>query len=242
MRIAFSGAACTGKTTTINAFLERWENYKLIKSEYREIIKKSKKHSKTTTPKNQLDILNALCRETEPYTLHDNVCFDRCPLDNLVYSLWSHGNNKKGFTEKFITETIHKVKDSMRNLDIIFISTRDLMPPFVEDNGIRETDFKFITETDNLFKAIAKQAQTEIAKSPFFPKDDSPAVIEIHGTTDERIAQIALYVTPEGNAYGEEQSILNMDELNKMYSILEDQKESLSLEQKQKLGILDINK
>lgn len=239
MRIAFSGAACTGKTTTLNAFLQKWPNYKLIQSDYRNIVKKTKKHSKSATSKSQKEILDILIKESAPFTAHDKVCYDRCPLDNLVYSLWAHGSGKKGFSEKFMSETIESVKESMRNLDLILIFSRDLMPPVIEKDGTRETDPVFVKETDNIFKAIAKQAQADIARSPFFPKDDSPGVIEVHGTTEERLAQIALYVTPDGTAYGEEQSVFNMDELNKMYGILEEQKDLLSEEQKQKLGFLD---
>lgn len=242
MRIAFSGAACTGKTTTINAFLEKWPNYKLVKSDYRKLVKKTKKHSKKATAKSQSEILDILVKEVEPYTLHDKVCYDRCALDNLVYSLWCHGKGMRGFNDNFIAKTIESVKKAMRSLDIIFVFSRDLMPPTIEKDGVRETDPEFVKETDNIFKAIAKQAQHDIARSPFFPKDDSPAVIEIHGTTDERIAQIALYVTSEGNAFGEEQSILNIEELTDMKRLLVDQKEALTEEDKKKIGILDLNK
>ena len=242
MRIAFSGAACTGKTTTVNAFLQKWPNYTLVKSDYRKIVKKSKKHSKNVTPKSQKEILDILIKESSPFTAHDKVCYDRCALDNLVYSLWAHGSEKNGFSEKYISQTIESVKEAMRHLDVIFIFSRDLMPPNIESDGTRETDPVYVKEIDNIFKAIAKQAQDDIAKSPFFPKDDSPAVIEIHGTTEERLAQIALYVTQEGTAYGEEQSVFNMEELNKMYSLLADQKHLLTEDQKQKLGLLDLNK
>jgi Ni2+-binding GTPase involved in maturation of urease and hydrogenase len=242
MRIAFSGAACTGKTTTINAFLEKWPNYTLVKSDYRKLIKKTKKHSKNATTKSQKEILDILVKEVEPYTLHNNVCFDRCALDNLVYTLWCHGKDVKGFDDKFIAQTIEGVKKAMRSLDILFIFSRDLMPPGIEKDGVRETDPDFVKETDNIFKAISKQAQADIAKSPFFPKNDSPAVIEIHGTTEERIAQISLYVTPEGSAFGEEQSILDINELTDMKQLLMDQKEAYTEEQKQKIGLLDINK
>ena len=242
MRIAFSGAACTGKTTTINAFLHKWNNYKLVKSDYRNIINKTKKHSKKATTKSQKEILDILVKEVEPYTLHDKVCYDRCALDNLVYSLWCHGKGIKGFNDKFIAETIESVKKAMRSIDIIFVFTRDLMPPSVETDGVRETDPVYVNETDNIFKAISKQAQLDIGKSPFFPKDDSPAVIDIHGTTEERMAQISLYVTQDGDAYGEEQSILNINELTEMKQLLLDQKEVHTDEQKQKIGLLDLNK
>ena len=170
------------------------------------------------------------------------MVYDRCPLDNLIYTLWAHGKSKKGFTESFVKDCIEKVKESLRNLDIIFVCTRDLMPPVVQKNDIRETDPVYVEEVNNLFKEIAKQAQGNLGKSPFFPKDDSPAVIELYGTPEERTALISLYVTPEGNAFGEEQSFVNMDEINKMYSLIVEQKDLLSNEQKQKLGILDITK
>jgi hypothetical protein len=242
MRIAFSGAACTGKTTTISAFLDKWQSYRYIKSDYRDLIKTTKKHSSNTTVKLQKQILEILSNDLKPFKFKDNVCFDRCPLDNLVYSLWAHGSEKKGFNEKFLSETIDTVKESMRNLDIIFVFTRDLMPPLVEDNGTRDTDIKYINETNNIFKAILKQAEQDINKSPFFPKNDSPAVIGIHGTVEERIAQISLYVTPDGGAYGDKDSVFNMEEINKMHNLLSEQKHLLTEEQKEKLGILDLNK
>lgn len=242
MRIAFSGAACTGKTTTLNAFLEKWPQYTLVKSDYRKIVKKSGKHSKKATSKSQKEILDILVKESLPYSFHDKVCYDRCALDNLVYTLWSHGKEVRGFSDKFVAQTIAGVKEAMKSLDIIFVFTRELMPSEIESDGIRETDPQFVTETDNIFKAILKQAQLDIGKSPFFPKDNSPAVIDIHGTTDERLAQIGLYVTPDGGAYGEEQSILNIDEMAEMNSLISDQKEKLSSEKKQKFGLLDFNK
>jgi len=242
MRISFSGAACTGKTTIIQSFLHKWPNYTLIDSKYRKLIKKNTRHSKETTPKLQKEILNLLVEESKPYTAHNRVVYDRCSLDNLVYTLWAHGKEKKGFTDSFVKETIETVKESMRNLDIIFICTRDFMPAVIQQNGIRETDPVFVEETNNIFKEISKQAQTDVEGSPFFPKGDSPGIINLYGNVEERLAQISLYVTEEGNSFGEEQSFVSMDEINKMYSLLVDQKESLSEEQKLKLGILDLNK
>jgi hypothetical protein len=241
MRIAFSGAACTGKTTTIEAFLKKWNNYTLVNSNYRQFIKKTKKHSKDNSKKNQEQILDIMLAETAQYTQHQNVVFDRCPLDNIVYSLWCFDKRVKGFTDKFIEQSIQKVRESMRHLDIIFLCTRDMMPPIVS-NGIRETDPVFVDEINNLFKSIQKQIQRGVEKSPFFPAGDSPALIDIHGTTEERLALISLYVTPEGTAYGEEQSLINMDELNQMYSLLRDQKESSIKEKEQQIGLLDTSK
>lgn len=241
MRIAFSGAACTGKTTTLEAFLRKWPSYKLVKSEYRNFIKKSKKHSRNNSKKNQEQILDIMLSETLHYTAHDKVVFDRCPLDNVIYSLWCYDKGIKGFTEKFIQESIQKVRESMKYLDIIFLCTRDMMPPVVP-NGVRDTDTTYIDEINTLFKSTLKQIQRGVEYSPFFPAGDSPAFIDIHGTTDERLAQIALYVTEDGSMYGEEQSLINMNELNDMYKLLMDQRETAQKEKAQQIGLLDPSK
>jgi len=241
MRIAFSGAACTGKTTTIEAFLRKWPNYKFIQSNYRSLIKKTKKHSRNNSKKNQEQILDIMVAETMQFTAHDKVVFDRCPLDNVIYSMWCYDKGMKGFTEKFIQESIQKVRESMRHLDIIFLCTRDLMPPVVP-NGIRDTDTTYIEEINNLFKSTLKQVQRGVEYSPFFPAGDSPGFIDIHGTTEERLAQISLYVTSDGDAFGEDQSLVNMNELNDMYRILMDQKDAAKEEANQRIGLLDVDK
>ena len=238
MRIAFSGAACTGKTTTIEAFLKKWPSYKLVKSEYRNFIKKSKKHSRNNSKNNQEQILDIMVAETLPYTLHDKVVFDRCPLDNVIYSLWCYDKGIKGFTEKFIQQSIQKVRESMKFLDVIFLCTRNMMPPVVS-NGVRDADTTYIDEIDTLFKSTLKQIQKGVECSPFFPAGDSPALIDIHGTTDERLAQIGLYVTSDGSMYGEDQSLINMNELDDMYKLLIDQKEAAQKESNQRIGLLD---
>jgi predicted ATPase len=235
MRIAISGCAASGKTTTIQHFLQKWPNYTLINSDYRKIIK-DKKHSKNTTPKLQREILDILCKEAEPYTLHQNVIFDRCPIDNLVYSMWCYGNNVKGFDDKFIEESILKVRKSMSYFDVVFICTRDIMPP-IESNGVRETDKEYVEETDNLFKAIVSKYKKGTETLPFLEKDNSPAIIDIYGQPHERIAQIALYVTEEGGMYGENESLLELDKLAEMEKLLREQKEAYKQEKMPIFGI-----
>lgn len=231
MRISFSGAACTGKTTTINAFLNRWTNYKKPEKSYRDLII-GNNHSKKTDKKIQFSILKFMSDQQKNYTLHDKIVFDRCPLDNIVYSMWANEKGKKGFTDKFISECVEIVRESMRHLDIIFLMTRDLMGP-IESDGKREADPVYIMETDNIFKAINKQLQST-GTSPFFPANDSPAIIEIHGTVEERLAQIALYVNEDGDMYDEKQSLVNVDEIVKMETLLREQKQ---IQQREK-GIL----
>ena len=235
MRIAISGAAGTGKTTTIQHFLQKWPNYNLIKSDYRKLIK-NKNHSKNTTAKLQKQILDTLCKEGKEFTHSQKVIFDRCSLDNIVYSMWAYGKGKKGFTDKFIEESILKVRESMKFLDVVFICTRDFMPP-IEENGVRETNKEFVEETDNLFKAIVNKFKKGIDELPFFDKNDAPAVIDIYGQPHERIAQISMYVTEEGDAYGEDQSLIDINELSEMQKLIQEQKESLTQEKNPLIGL-----
>jgi len=223
MRIAFSGAACTGKTTTISAFLQRWPQYKIPQPTYRSLIVENN-HSKKTSKKIQRDILEFMIQQQNNFTPHDKVVYDRCPLDNLVYTMWSYDKNKKGFNDKYVQDSMSLVGKGMRTLDIIFLMTRDLMGP-IEENNKREADPEYIQETDNIFKAIARQ-YTE-GRCVFFPPNDSPALIELSGTVEERIEQIAMYVTDDGNMYGEEQSLINTEEIQKMENLLRTQKELL---------------
>jgi hypothetical protein len=49
------------------------------------------------------------------------------------------------------------------------------------------------------------------------------------------MAQIAMYVTEDGDAFGEDQSILNIKELSEMENLLKEQKEALSEDDLKKL-------
>ena len=85
MRIAISGTACQGKTTFINDFLKEWPSYSTPEESYRNSL--SDNHSETADEDNQWDVLNFMVDQLQEYRKGDNVIFDRCPLDNLVYTL-----------------------------------------------------------------------------------------------------------------------------------------------------------
>ncbi len=230
MRIAFSGTSSSGKTTTIKHFLEKWNNYSLISSEYRKNIK-DKKHSKNTTAPIQKQILDSMCDECKNYTLHQKVVFDRCPLDNLVYTMWCYEKGMTGFDQNFMDYTLFKVRESMKNFDVIFLCTRDMMPA-IEDDGKRETDPTFIEEIDNIFKAILTKYKKGAELLPFFDQNDAPAIIDIYGQPFERIAQISMYVTEDGDAFGEDQSLIDINELSEMNKLLREQGEAIEQENK----------
>ena len=126
MRIAFSGTANTGKTTIINNFLAVWSQYKTPEKTYRDIIKeKNLPHSSSTTTDTQWNILNFMIDQLQSYDKKSKVVFDRCPLDNLAYTLWAYDKGIEGFDKKYVDKCITLTKESMRHLDIIFLLEYD---------------------------------------------------------------------------------------------------------------------
>jgi predicted ATPase len=230
MRIAISGTANQGKTTLVQDFLTKWPNFKNVSSEYRELIKKEKlPHSKKATKDSQWKILNLLVEEMQKYTKEDNVVFDRCTLDNLVYSLWCCDKKVGRIDEKFIEKCIPLVRESYKFLDIIFfLPITKVAPVPIINDGKREVDEVYIKEIDALFKSMVRQYTLGLGKTPFFPADDCPGIIEIFGSREERIEMIKFYIDVDGDLIGGDvnspDNLFNPENLNEMQRLIESQK------------------
>lgn len=207
MRLAISGTAAQGKTTLLNAFLDHWESYKTPEKSYRAVLKGGE-HSKQTNQETQWAILNQMLDEMEKYTADDHVIFDRCPLDNLVYSMWAYHKGVGDIDELFVEKCIPIVRESMKMLDIIFlVPITNVAQSDIEDDGVRETDSEYIAEIDNFFKAMYTSWSKEDVR--FFPKEDRAAIVEVFGTTEERIKMLEFYINPDGNMFGEDESLVD---------------------------------
>jgi predicted ATPase len=181
MKIAIAGTGGTGKSTLVRDILTTWPNYITTSTTYRDFIKELKlPHSKLCTQDTQWRILNLMLDELQKYSKDDNVIFDRCPLDNIVYSLWSETKQTTDIDEKFIEKCIPLVRESMRLLDIIFfVPLTNVAPILIENDGFRETDAEYIGEIDNIFKALKYQYDFNCEKTPFFPLNDTLSLIHI---------------------------------------------------------------
>jgi hypothetical protein len=210
MKICISGSACVGKSTLINDFLQTWPMYKKADNSYREKAKADPlvKLNKDGDENGQTIIRDSLIDQVQSYSKKDNVIFDRCILDNFVYSLWLNAKGK--VTDDYISKQIPILSETLKLYDIIFfiplLKQYDI--PIVPDpSGQRELDPIFREEIDNIFKAVLTDYNKQKGKV-FFPKEESPAVIEIFGSREERIEMIKLYVNKEGGAYGEDDSLI----------------------------------
>lgn len=231
MRIAFSGTANTGKTTLIKNFLGVWSSYKTTDKTYRDVlVEQDLQHSSTTTPETQTAILNFMVDQLQATSKSDKIIFDRCPLDNLVYTLWAHEKGIEGFDKKYVDKTIQIVKESMRHLDIIFLLKYDPQI-IIENDGVRDTDINYIQEIDNLFGALFDQYEQNYDADIFFPKNDSPGIIVLPTGQQQRINLISEYLDTDGNIYGDEHSILNPSKLDELEALLKQQQSALEKEE-----------
>lgn len=234
MRISVSGTASCGKTTLIKNILAVWPNYTTPEKTYRDIITdKGLPHSSKTTTETQTDVLNFMIDQMQKYDKTDKVVFDRCPLDNLAYTLHAHEKGVEGFDKAYVDKAINICRESLRSLDIIFLLRYDPSIPIVEDD-MRDTDSTFIKEIDNIFAAFKTQYDYNNEANVFFPKHDSPCIIELGASAKDRITTIQEYIDSRGEPWGDEGSIFNPNNLEEMEKLVRQQKLALEQEQKEK--------
>lgn len=230
MRIAISGCQNSGKTTLLKNFTAVWPQYTTPGRTYRNLIKeKGYKHSSNTTPETQLDILSFMISQLSDYDKTSKVVYDRCTLDNLIYTLWCHDKGIEGFDSKFVEQTISLVKESMRSLDLIFLLRYDSSIK-IEEDGLRDTNLSYIKEIDTLFEVIADQYTHNLSADVFFPKDDSPCIIALPTSGQERIDTIAEYINADGELHGDDQSIFNPEKIDELEALVYQQKAALDRE------------
>lgn len=212
MRIAVSGTTKTGKSCYIQDFLDIWSEYITPKESYRDKVDDTEcLREGATTQETQKKILDYMCDEHVKYTPTSKVLFDRCPLDNLAYTMWAY--EKEKVDEDFVTESVEACREAMKNIDIIFFfpisKTSPIDYKFTEDQAI------FRSEVDNIFKVFYQQWMNN-PKCGFFDPRDKPAIIEIFGTRQERIALTRMYLNDSGDPIDATPTLEQLQELADM--------------------------
>ena len=86
-------------------------------------------------------------------------------------------------------------------------------------------------EIDYIFKAKQAQYQQHPQENPFFPRDDSPALIEVFGNQRERLEMIKLYLDVDGDIIeGDQSELFNPENLDLMEQLLKQQSETIDNE------------
>ena len=221
MRIGISGTTFIGKSTFMSDFLEIWSSYKAPTKKYSSVIKeKVDLKIGQTTEKIQEKILKYMLKEHKKYLRRDKVIFDSCLLDNLVYTLWAH--DKGIINEKYVRKSIDRIRESMKYLDIIFlvpmskVSTVDAM--------VTEDEYVFMTELDHIYKGVFYQWANN-KNCTLFPRDDKPALIEIFGSQEERIALARMYLNDDGDPIDATPTLEQLGDIDDMQKLIDDQRE-----------------
>lgn len=206
--ISVSGTQGIGKSTFIKDFIANWPMFKTPEKTYRDVIKeKGLTINQETTQYSQGLILDSIIEIINSYSKNDNIIFDRCPLDNLVYSLWAYEKGKSDIDEDFVSECIQKARWCIQKLDIMFLIPMTSQNPDLVDDNLRDTDPVYQKEIDEIFQGLKRIRETG-KDDVFFIKDDSPPIIEIFGDRQERIELSKLYLREDGSFYGEEDSLI----------------------------------
>jgi predicted ATPase len=239
MRICVSGPQCTGKTTFIQDFLQEWPKYKTTKKTYRDVIvEENLDHSSKTSEETQRKILDWMVIEGRKYTPRDKIIFDRGPLDNLVYTMWAAGNGL--VSEDFFKQTVTRVRNAMKYVDLIIIIPYDGTVR-MEDDKLRDTNIQYQRDINDIFMFLHDQYKNNFESDTFFPYNDSPGIIVLSGSRDERITQLKRdYFDSTGDIYGDEHSILNPQHHWMVEDLITSQEESLEIEKKNRKIETDI--
>jgi GTPase SAR1 family protein len=156
VKIALIGAQATGKSTLIEEFIKQWPMYKRPEKTYRDFIKEQNiQLNKEGTKESQKAILNALVDEVQQASATDDkhIIFDRCPVDNIAYTLWHYAKDTPGFDAEFIIDSKTIAALSLKHIDVIFyLPVRKEIPITSKEN--REVDELYREEIDNIYDSL----------------------------------------------------------------------------------------
>ena len=158
MKIAFTGAQSTGKTTLLNRL--KHDPMFNLDFDFRDEITRRMQKKGLSINEGGSDITQLLIMNSHiKNSLIDNVIMDRCALDGLVYTDWMYDNKKVS----------HWVREYAENVFNLLIDRYDhifyLVPEFsLEDDGIRSTNLKFRDDIVDLFDHYIKEYKIPVTK------------------------------------------------------------------------------
>jgi len=176
MRLAVTGPQNTGKSTYIKDFVEHFPQYTTPDETYRDIIERQNLEiNQQGTEANQKLIRDFLFKQISENEV-PNIVFDRCVIDNYVYSLALYDEGKTSL--EFLNETFNMAVKHLEHLDgLIFIPTA--VSVALTPDGTRDIDVQYIDKVNRLF-----------IKTLFLITKYKP--IEIFTVTGDRKQRIAL--------------------------------------------------
>lgn len=148
MRLAVIGPQNTGKSTFVKDFLEEFPHYVSPKETYRDVIESRglivNQKSSLDSQKQIRDFMFGQLRHNMEY----NVIFDRCLIDNYVYT---YAQYEKGEIPKwFVDETESMMYDTLRSVDMFLFIPTAVSVPLVDD-ATRDITATYIDSINHYF-------------------------------------------------------------------------------------------
>lgn len=151
MKIAVLGPQNTGKTTFIKDFIEKYSNYTTPVKTYRDAVVENELEINQKTNTESQRIIRDFMLNQFKNNEEENVIFDRCLIDNYVYTYLQY---KNGLIEKsFLDETYNLMIDSLKYIDMFFYIPTSANVELVQDH-VRDIDKVFIDKTNRAFLQI----------------------------------------------------------------------------------------
>ena len=180
MRVSFTGAQSTGKTTLLNKCKEIYKDYKFVDEVTRYVRRTyDVKINEIGGTETQLYILAEHIKNH--LKLDENLMLDRCILDGYVYTKYqvSQGKVKEDILHAF-NDVFNILFDK---LDYIFYT--DPSDVKLVDDGERSIDFKFRDDIIDLFEDVITYKMS--------PKNKEK-IIRLKGSVDQRMKIIDKYL------------------------------------------------
>ena len=174
MRITVMGPQNTGKSTFVKDILKEFPHYVTPSESYRDVIEKNglviNQKSSLESQKAIRDFMFLQIKNNEEY----NIVFDRCLIDNFMYSSVLY---ERGLLPKyFLDETEAMMRDTLPKIDLyLYIPTSVSIK--LEDDGTRDINTHFIDAVNKHFLRILFHLARDLRLS----------IKVISGTRKERI-------------------------------------------------------
>ena len=175
MKIAFTGAQSTGKTTLLKE-LKR-DNSLALQYDFRDEITRRMQKKGLSINEGGSDITQLLIMNSHiKNSLIDNVIMDRCALDGIVYSHYLLDKGKINRATYDACDLIYK--KLINKYDVIFYTSHEDVE--LVDDGERSVDKIFREDIIGLFDMYMQYNIIE----------DGPRIVHLEGSVEERLKTI----------------------------------------------------
>lgn len=186
MRIAVVGPQNTGKSTFVRDFIATFPQFSTPTESYRDVVRKHNLQINQLTGTESQRHIREFMRE-QIATAPDNTIFDRCLIDNYMYTRF--GFEKGNVEEAFLRESEAIMHETAGQIDLYLFIPSALSIP-LEDDALRDTTPAYVD--------VVNRTCIEIIFALIRSKGIDVEVIG--GTREERITAVRAMLVRRGVA------------------------------------------